>query len=190
MTAMSRQRRLSGPHRGLTWLLPLFAMAVAPGYAHADQATITVNADQALRFGSFVVTATGSRTVSASGTVTSNGVFSAGNDPAGPAQFTMTYDRGVDASQSIAIIVQVLLSGSASVTQAGVTGTLSNYDTDLPGITLLTPGQSVLFTIANCTQRRCSQTFHIGARLDVTRNSGTAALVLPLPVTANVLAVL
>lgn len=158
--------------------------------AHADPASISVSADQPLRFGTFVVPAAGSRSITAEGMVTSNGILSIGSDPVGPAQFTITYDRGSESPRSISILVQVFLSGGQPITVQSVTGSLSSFDTDLPGTTSLAPGVPAIFTIADCTQRQCRQTFHVGARLDVTRSSAGASLIIPLPVTASVLAVL
>jgi len=167
----------------------LSACAV-PVTAWADTAGISLSADQVLRFGTFVAPSTGSRTVDAGGAVANSGVFPIGGDPVGPAQFTLTYNRAPGSTGAVTVIVQVLMASSATQVQGGVTGTLSAFSTDLPGIPLLFPGQAVTFTMNNCRPPSCSQTFHVGARLDVTRTSGGATLSIPLPVSATVLAVL
>ncbi|MBU6267170.1 MAG: DUF4402 domain-containing protein [Sphingomonadales bacterium] len=171
-------------------LLAAAGVSAFAGVARADTPGISVTTDQTLRFGSFVVPFTGSRTIDAGGAVASDGVFAAGNDPVGPAQFTITYDRGPGSTAPVTVIVQVLLAGAASQVQGGVSGGLSTFSTDLPGVTALLPGQAVTFSITNCRTQTCSQTFHVGGRLDVTRFSGGASLAIPLPVSATVLAVM
>ena len=183
---------MSGARRrlrdGIRTAGPLLA-GLLSGVAQADVPEMTISADQPLRFGSFVVPESGSRTVSATGVVTGEGVLPAGNAPAGPAQYTVTYDRGSEGGGVVSVVVQVLLAVSPVVVQPGLSGALSGFDTDLPGVGRLVPGQIATFTMTNCAQRRCSQTFHVGARLDIAHASGGAVLVLSLPVSATVQAV-
>ncbi|MDE2404540.1 MAG: DUF4402 domain-containing protein [Sphingomonadales bacterium] len=160
---------------------------LSPATARAD-AALTVTADQPLRFGSLVVPASGSRTIDPGGAVTGSGLVALAGDAVGPAQFTVTYDRGADSTRPITIVVQVLLAGGATQVQGGVTGVLSNFRTDLPGTPTLLPGQPMMLVIANCTERRCSRSFRVGARVDITRSSGGARLTLPVPVSATLLA--
>lgn len=155
----------------------------------ADTAGVTVISEQPLRFGTLVVPSTGSRTITANGSVSDSGILAIGGTAYGPAQFTITYDRQSDSTRPINILMQVFLAGSQTVKQGAVTGRLSNFDTDLPGIAGLLPGSVATFTLTGCRQRRCSQTFRVGARLDVNRTSGGADFVFALPVTASVLAV-
>lgn len=143
-----------------------------------------------LRFGTVVVPEAGSRTVSASGTVTNEGIMPMGYGSARPAAFTLTYDRGAEENRPISITVEVVLSSIPPVSDSGVTGSLSSFDTDLGGgLVTLIPGQPITYTISNCTSRVCSVDFHVGARLTVTRSTGGANLSLYPPITARVLMV-
>lgn len=171
--------------RHALWVIAA-SLALASSPAHADSLTLTAN--RQLRYGSFAVAGTGSRTVSATGVVLDSGVFPV-SGPVGPAEFTFAFDRG-GSSQPVTIVVQFLLASVPPVNQGGVTGTLSGFNSDLPGIPLLIPGQAAIVNITSCVTRICTQTFRIGARLDVTRASGGASLTIPLPVSATVLAVL
>ena len=148
---------------------------------------LTITADTPLRFGAFVVVANGSRTVSASGAVTNSGIFPVNSAPVGPGQFTVTYDRGNNNPHVLTVTFQLLLGGVAPVNQAGVTGSLSGFVSDLPGASVLVPGRAVNYTMPNCAARTCSVTFRIGARIDVTRASGGASLTIALPVTATLI---
>ena len=175
------------PRHWLRRLLLPAAMLALPASAEAAPASLTVTPDTVLRFGNFVVITTGSRTISASGAVTNSGIFPVGSAPVGPAQFTVTYDRGNNNPQVLRVIFQLVLGSVSPVSQAGVTGTLSSFVSDLPGAAALVPGQVVTYTIPSCATRTCSMSFRIGARLDVSRASGGAALTIALPVTATLI---
>jgi hypothetical protein len=151
--------------------------------------SLTITPDTVLRFGAFVVITSGSRTVSASGTVTNTSVFPVGSSPVGPAQFTVTYDRGNNNQKPLDVVFEVILAGVSPVNQAGVTGRLSGFDSDLTGAAVLVPGQAYRYTIPNCVTRTCSKSFRVGARLDVTRSSGGGDLTIPLPMVANIISV-
>lgn len=170
----------------------MFAGAlVAPqGKAHADTPSLTVSAQRPLNFGTLVVPSSGSRTLGPDGSISDAGVIAIGGEQASPAEFAITYDRGSENNRSINITVQVFLPGGQMTSTGGVQGRLSLLDTDLAldGGGLL-PGGSGTFTITDCRQRRCTQTFRIGARLDVDRSFGGASLSFALPVTATVLGV-
>jgi Domain of unknown function (DUF4402) len=170
------------------WAALLCAGAlVAPGPVAAAPAALTITQDAALRFGAFVVITSGSRTVSANGAVTNTSVFPVGAAPVGPAQFTVTYDRGNNNVKPIEVIFEVILPGVSPVSQAGVTGTLSAFTSDLAGAAVMVPGRAYQYTIANCVTRTCSKTFRVGARLDVNRASGGAVLTIPVPMVANLI---
>jgi len=171
--------------RGLV-LLGAAGLAISAP-ALATQPSTNLTADAELRFGSFVVIASGARTVSPSGVVTDQGIFPINSAPTGPAQFTVSYDRGNNSPQPYRVEFQLVMSSVSRVTQSGVTGTLSSFTSDLPGFTVLVPGQAMSVKIENCTTRVCSMVFHVGARIDVTRASGGAALRIPLPMNAVVL---
>ncbi len=157
--------------------------------AAAAPASLTITQDTALRFGAFVVIASGSRTVGANGAVTNAAVFPVGSAPVGPAQFTVTYDRGNNNQKPIDIVFEVILPGVSPVSQAGVTGRLSGFDSDLAGAAVLVPGRAYRYIIANCVARTCSKTFKVGAKLDVARSSGGAVLTIALPMVANLILV-
>jgi len=167
-------------------LAPIALTLLATPPARADNLVLTAN--QQLRYGSFAVPGTGSRTVSATGLVTDSGVLPV-SGPTGPAQFTLAFDRG-GGSNPVTLVIQVLLGSVGPVSQGGVTGALSAFTTDLPGVPLLVPGQAAILSLPGCATRICTRSFRIGARLDVTRASGGAALTIPLPVSATILAVL
>jgi hypothetical protein len=77
---------------------------------------------------------------------------------------------------------------SASQVSGGVTGSLTRFDTDLPGINALTPGQSAQATLTGCNRRTCTRTFRVGGTLQITRTNGGAQLAIPLPIVVTVLA--
>lgn len=164
----------------------LFCLGPAPA---AAAPSVTVIAEQPLRFGTLIVPGSGWRTIGADGTVADSGLLAIGGGAAGPARFTITYDRGSDSTRPINIVMQVFVTGTQSIRRDQVTGRLSRFETDLPGIAGLLSSPAATFTINGCRQRRCSQTFRVGARLQVDRANGGAELVFPLPVTASVLAV-
>lgn len=155
----------------------------------ANPASIIVTQDAPLRFGSFVVPSSGSRQVTASGMVTNQSIIDAHTGPTGPAQFTIAYDRGNQSRRMLDIQIEVVLFGVPQVTVGGVSARLSSFDTDIPGVSALTPGQAVTISLRNCITRVCSTTFHIGGRLDVTRSYGGAVITVPLPISATVVAV-
>lgn len=179
-------KRASHNWLGCAALLAAAAL-ILPSPAHAAPASLTITPDQQLRFGSFVVITTGSRTISASGAVTNSGIFPVGGAPVGPAQFTVTYDRGNNSPQNLSVTFQLMLGSVSPVSQAGVTGSLAGFVSDFPGAAVLVPGQVFTYTMPSCPTRTCSKTFRIGARLDVTRTSGGAALTIALPMTATLI---
>lgn len=174
------------------WLcstLSVMLVLAGMGQACAKAPEITVTTNLPLRFGTLLVPASGSRTVSSRGQITDSGVFTVGNDPVGPAQFTVTYDRGNESRRSLTIKAQVFLSGNQRFKAGGVEGQLSQLESDIGGsFGFLTDGQ-IYLTIDDCRERRCSVTFTVGARLTVSRSVGGANLVVPFSASATVLAV-
>ena len=154
----------------------------------AAEPSVTVSADQLLRFGSFFTDTAGSRSVSANGTVSGTAIIPVTGASPGPAQFTITYDRGNNANVNYSLLVSVMMPGSASQVSGGVTGTIARFDTDLPGISVLLPGQTAQTTLIGCRRRICSRTFRVGGTLQVTRTRGGAQLAIPLPIVVTVLA--
>ena len=149
--------------------------------ASAAQPELRINADTDLRFGTFAVLNSGYRIVSPNGNVQSVGIFSISSGDTSPASFTVSYDRGNNNRKPLDLTIHLVLSAAPVVTQDGVVGRLSSYQTDLPSAGTVTAGQIVEINIPNCRQRVCQVTFNVGARLDVTRNYGGARLEIPIP---------
>ena len=164
------------------------AAMVAANPAQGAAPTVTVSADQALRFGSFFTDTSGSRTVSANGTVSGTAIVPVTGASPGPAQFTITYDRGNNSVTSYSLLISVLMPSTASQISGGVTGSLTRFDTDLPGISALLPGQTVQATLIGCNRRLCTRSFRVGGTLQIARTNGGADLAIPLPVVVTVLA--
>lgn len=174
----------------------LIAAVALPGAAHADAgrasfaqtgSSLSLTMDQPLRFGSFAVLGSGSKQVSADGSVLNEGIVSLGNSRDGPAQFTLTYVRGPGEAKPMTAIVQIYFGKAPPATSPGVTGQISSYETDLGGLATLSPGSGFTYTFANCAAATCSVTFHIGARLDVTSANEGAPLIIALPISARIL---
>jgi hypothetical protein len=164
--------------------------ALVLAFGHASQAcaatstfTLTVNSD--LRFGRFVVMATGARVVTATGAVTNIGIYPIASGITGPAQFTVTYDRGNNGKKSLDIAIEISMGSTPTVSNGGVTGTLSAFTTDIPGVPSIATGQVVSLNITGCTTRLCSRTFRIGSRIDVSRSSTGRTIAIPIPMTAT-----
>ena len=155
--------------------------------AQAAAPSISVRADQQLRFGVFFTDTAGSRTVSSTGAISGTSIVPIGASSTGPAQFTITYDRGNNANRAYELQVQLVVTG-VTLRVGGVTGVLSSFSTDLPGVGTLLPGQAAFYTIRGCQRQICTQTFRVGGRLDVTRASGGAALAIALPLTVVLIA--
>jgi hypothetical protein len=161
----------------------------APAHATAPVPAIDISSDSGLRFGTMIAADTASRTVHASGEITDGTMLPIGFRGAGPAQFTISYDRGENDSRPISVVLQVMVASMTPVVQDGVTGMLSDFETDIPGVFRLVPGRPATTTLSNCTTRVCSVTFHVGARLDVQHGGGGGAVNIAPQITATVLAV-
>ena len=164
-----------------------------PATNSLSASSLAVRAEQQLRFGTMVVIDNGARTVHASGEVTNDNVLPMGYAGVGPAQFTITYDRGSEDRRPINVEVRIALAALPPVTQGAITGGLSDFDTDLPGAARIGAGQPVTTTITGCVSRVCSVTFHVGAKLSITRAGGDTpnggAFSISPPVTASLLSV-
>lgn len=183
--------RLANPLRAIRWMATAvlgLGVAGTTSAAHAASPSVTVSADQTLRFGSFFTDTSGTRTVSATGSVTGSAIIPLTGTAPGPAQFTLTYDRGNNANVTYSLLIAVLVPGAASQVSGGVTGTIASFDTDLPGVSALLPGQTAQVTLTGCQRRICSRTFRVGGTLQVARTSGGAQLAIPVPIVVTVLA--
>jgi hypothetical protein len=157
--------------------------------ALAKPATLDIVPQKQLRFGSFGVMASGSRTVSPSGAVTSVGIIPVQGSATGPAEFTITYDRGNENRRPVSLVIEVVLHAAPPLNLGGMVATVSDYTTDLANAPTLAPGQVVALTIDNCNTRLCSRSFRVGGRLQVQRSSGGGPISIPLPITATVILV-
>lgn len=166
-----------------------FLMVGEGGIAEAQRPQLNIISNSDLRFGSFVVLGSGSRTVSPNGAVTDVSLIPAGSGGTGPARFTISYDRGNRRIRPADLEFEVVFSSVPLTTQGGVQARVSSFQSDLPGYRNFSPGQIIQLTLQNCRTRICSRTFNVGARLDVQRNYGGAQLNIPLPVDAALISI-
>ena len=156
---------------------------LAPPVVHSAPRQITVSPDSELRFGTFLVFGSGARVVAPGGATTNVSIFPVPGDSTAPARFTVTYDRGNNAANNRrprTVEIELVMSQPAPVTVNGVTGRVSAFNTDLPGVGRIEPGRAFRLTIPNCQTRTCSASFQIGGRIDVTRQANGAELTIPL----------
>jgi hypothetical protein len=161
-------------------------LAAIPETAHAAAATFVAACTQPLDFGSMVVMGSGSRTVALSGATTDSGVMGVSGDTPTAATFTVTYSRATGDLNIYVLTFQVTMPTVAAVTVNGVQGNLTNFTTDIPGISNLIPGQTATVIVAACIAASCGFTFHIGATLNVTAGSTGAVLPFSMPIVATV----
>lgn len=177
-----------GPGRGMLLLAAATFSASSP--ALADTPSVYASADTNLRFGRMVVFGSGTRTVTPAGGVTdTGGILSASGDSPGPSQISVGYDRGNEGNKVLRVVLLITFGAVPPVSQGGVTATVTNLTSDLPGALTITAGQTVQVTINNCRVRRCGTTFNIGGRLNVTRMYGGASISTPVPVSVTVVSV-
>lgn len=150
--------------------------------------SLSLTQDQPLRFGSFAVLDRGSKSVGALGTVVNEGLVPLGNLHENPAQFTLTWLRGDAGLQPVTVVVQLAFGKAPAVTTGSINAQITAYETDLGGLTSITPGGGLTYTFANCASASCSATFRVGARMDITAAGDGAPLTLALPITARIMA--
>jgi len=162
----------------------------APIPARADTPTTYVFPEQNLRFGRFAVYGSGTRTVSTAGVVTdTGGIVAATGEVPGPAQFSVGYNRGNEGNSVLTVTLQIVVGAVPPFTNGGVTATVSNLTSTLPGAATVTPGQIITVTVRNCRVRYCGTTFQLGGRITASRLWGGAQISTPIPVTVTVTAV-
>ena len=171
--------------RRLSALLALAGLTCLASPAEAAPPTFALTVNSDLRFGSFVVMSTGARVIGATGAVTNIGIYPIASGATGPAQFTVAYDRGNNGNKSLDIAIEVFMGSAPPVGGGGVTGRLSGFTTDLPGVPAIATGQIVPILITGCRDRICSRTFRIGSRLDVSRSGTGRTIAIPIPLTAT-----
>lgn len=160
-----------------------------PLSVHGKTPEVSITADRALHFGTFMVFGSGSRTVSAAGAVIDNSIVALEGMASAPARFTVSYDRGNESKHVLDIELELVISSMPRIREGGVEGAVANLQTDLPGAAQVRPGEAIRLTLAQCRTRVCSRSFHVGGRLDVTRSFGGGVLLIPIPIDAAVISV-
>ncbi|WP_018075615.1 DUF4402 domain-containing protein [Novosphingobium nitrogenifigens] len=188
--AFVRVRRSFAHGRSRVLIPALLGTLAIATPASATPGSLSLLSNQPLRFGTIVTVDGGSRTVGADGSTINSNVFPLGDRTSGPAQFTLVYNRPGNDKRAYQLTFAINLPSVPNVRAAGVQGTLSGFTTDLPGIPVLQPGRTALYTLSNCMSDSCSVTFHIGGTLNVERTSGGGELTFPLVLMTSVVAVL
>lgn len=171
-------------------LLPALLAALTGSVpARAVDPQLLVTNDRELRFGAFAVFGSGYRIISPTGAVQGSGVFSTGSGDTGAARFTVAYDRGNNGRARLDLVIQLVFAPPPSVSIGGITARLSDYRSDLPQAPVIRPGQVVEIRLPDCRQRVCQTSFNMGGRIDVDRSFGGAAVAIPIPVDAVLVAV-
>jgi Domain of unknown function (DUF4402) len=160
-----------------------------PSETQAKPAKLEIISQKELRFGTFGVLTSGSRVVSPSGAVTSIAIIPVAGSATGPAEFTVSYDRGNESRRSLNLVIEVFLMEPPRVTQGGLSAAVGDFTTDLPGVTSLVPGRPVTIAINNCQTRVCARSFRVGGRLQIQRSYGGGTINVPLPIVANLISV-
>lgn len=155
----------------------------------AAPASISVSAEKDLEFGTFAVATSGWRSVSPTGEVRDAGILAFSGSPVGPARYSITFDRGNESKRTVDVLVQVMMSAPRNIVERGVSASLSNLASDLPGAGSTAAGLSATLRIPNCRDRRCVVSFSVGGRLDVAGNQYGANLRIPVAVTAAIISV-
>jgi len=150
---------------------------------------VSITSESELHFGTFMVFGSGSRTVTAGGAVIDGSIVALEGAAPMPARFSVTYDRGSGNNHVLDIELELVISNPPGVREGGVEGSVSGFQTDLPGASQVAPGQAIRLFLRNCRSRTCSRNFHVGGRLDVTRHFGGADLAIPITMDATVISV-
>jgi hypothetical protein len=150
--------------------------------------SINITQSQTLRFGTFAVLGKGSKTVGAQGNVSETGLVTLGKINEGPAEFTLTWQRGNNLLVPTTVVVQVSYATSPAVVVSGINAQITAYESDLGGLRSVTPGGTQTYTFLACIRPSCSVTFRVGGRLDVSAGNDGAQLSFAVPVTARIVA--
>lgn len=153
-----------------------------------QSSSLLLTQDEPLRFGSFAVLDHGSKSVGALGAVIDEGLIPLGSAHENPAQFTLIWQRGDNSVQPVTVVVQLAFGKPPPAIAGSITAQITSYETDLGGLSTITPGGGLSYTFASCTSRTCSATFRVGARIDVTATGDGAPVTLALPITARIVA--
>lgn len=89
------------------------ALMAAPLIAKPQEVRVRSEGD--LRFGTFMVFGTGSRSVSATGAVVDMAIVALEGGQPRPARFTIEYDRGNESKQALEVTLEVVLSAPSTV---------------------------------------------------------------------------
>lgn len=169
-------------HGGATAALLLLASLPVATYAQS-QSALTVDIERSLRFGQFAILGGGSRTLGVDGLVTDQGLLSVGREGAQTARFTIAYRRNGGAGGAGAVIVQVVVSAPSRLTSRSVRARIAKFD--VSGHGAVRPGEPFEVTLLDCAGARCTQSFDLGATLEVEGEGDGSALAIPLMITAR-----
>jgi hypothetical protein len=147
---------------------------------------VRVRSQSSLSFGTFMVFGRGSRSISATGALSDNGIAPLEGGTPRPARFTIDYDRGNESRQPLEVTVELIMSAPSTMRFGGVDVQLSAFETDLPGHARIESGDPLTIRITDCRTRVCSRTFNVGGRLDVTRSFGGARVDVPITILARI----
>lgn len=151
----------------------------------ANAGTVELAANQPLDFGAFVVLGSGTKQIAPDGTVTASGLARVGGVREGPAAFTIRYAPDGPARSAV---ILVSITTTSPQTRNGSTGTVTGFSTDLPGVPLLTLGETRMITLPRCLSSVCNTVFRIGGRLTVSGGGAATSFSFPLQVTVRLLA--
>ena len=157
--------------------------------ALAQSADLRIVKNRDLNFGTFMVFGRGMRTVSPAGLVTDQAIIDLEGERARPAQFTVVYDRGDASNHVIDVTVELAVSAGGAFREKGVGAQLAAFETDVPGYAKISAGEVIRLNIKNCRARRCSISFAVGGRLDVSRQFGGGDIIIPVELDARVVLV-
>lgn len=165
--------------------LRLAALAGALVATPALAGTVELSATQPLDFGAFVVLGSGTKQIAPDGSVTASGLAKVAGPREGPASFNLRY--APDGPRRSAVIL-ISISTASPQTRNGSTGTLTSFATDLPGVPLLTLGETRMITLPRCQSVACNIAFRVGGRLSVSGSGAATSFNFPLQVTVRLLA--
>ena len=170
--------------RMMAGLAAILASALQPAAAVAQaQPGLTVGFERSLRFGQFAILGSGSRSLGADGTVSDLGLLSVGRDGAQTARFTIEYQRRAGAGTTGAVVVQVVVNAPAQIVTRALKGRIARFD--VSGHGPIRPGEPFEVTLSNCAGTRCSDSFDLGATLEIAGQGDGSALPIPLAITVR-----
>lgn len=165
-------------------------LALAPGAlceaAPSPTPALTITADRPLQFGTVLIVDGAERRIGATGEVLDTiPIPRHGNAPTAGG-FTIAYDRGEPSQRPITITLSITLAQITPLNAGGATAMIDRFETDLPGVGQLLPGQPATVTIRNCTTQVCTLSFALGGQLTLHRAQGGGSMTLAAPLSVRV----